>query len=317
MSTILVTGGLGYIGKIVVKELFNAGHNVIIMDIKNTIDNDNILKYSSFIYTGRDIKSPKDVFKIFIVHPIDAVVHLAGEISVGESQQNATKYYNNNIIGSINILDAMVCFCVKKIVFASSASVYGNSQVDKQLSEKLSTNPTNVYARTKLIIEQIMSDYKSIHGIDSTSLRFFNAAGADVDNEFGEDHEPEFHLIPNILNSSDITIFGNDYPTPDGTCVRDYVHITDLAKAIILSLGKFDLPIVNVGGGKTYSNLEVVKKVEELTGHKKNIKFGPRRSGDPSILQANISLAAKQLGFTPQYSDIDTIINTAFKWHTK
>ena len=317
MSTILVTGGLGYIGKIVVKELFNTGHNVIIMDIKNTIDNDNILKYSSFIYTGRDIKSPKDVFKIFTVHPIDAVVHLAGEISVGESQQNATKYYNNNIIGSINILDAMVCFCVKKIVFASSASVYGNSQVDKQLSEKLSTNPTNVYARTKLIIEQIMADYKSIHGIDSTSLRFFNAAGADVDNEFGEDHEPEFHLIPNILNSSDITIFGNDYPTPDGTCVRDYVHITDLAKAIILSLGKFDLPIVNVGGGKTYSNLEVVKKVEELTGHKKNIKFGPRRSGDPSILQANISLAAKKLGFTPQYSDIDTIINTAFKWHTK
>ena len=317
MKTVLVTGGLGYIGKIVVKHLHKEGYNVIILDKKDKIKNKNIEKYCKKIYLNIDIKNAAEVFGVFIANKIDIVVHLAGEISVAESEHNATKYYNNNVLGSINILDAMVCFNVKRIIFASTASVYGNMFTDGMVSESSRTRPVNVYARTKLIVEDIMKDYKNIHSINYTALRFFNVAGADLDNEFGEDHKVEEHLIPNMLSSNDVTIFGNDYDTPDGTCVRDYVHVQDLAEAVLLSIKQKHLPAVNIGAGKTYSNLEIVNTIEKITKNKKNITFGARRPGDPDHLQSDISLANNVLGFNPQYSDINTIIKTAYNWHKK
>lgn len=318
---ILVTGGLGYIGKILVKELSLLGHTPVILDIKTTIENENIKKYCKYIHFGYDVTSPEDVESVLTTCPkIDCVVHLAGQISVGESELNCSKYYSDNVSGTINMLNMMILHGIKKIVFASSASVYGNrTGTDSgNLIETMELNPSNVYAKTKYFVEKILEDYDFIHAIKYITLRFFNVAGADLGNEFGEDHANETHIIPLFLNKDNIRINGANYKTKDGTCVRDYVHVYDLVRAIVASLKHLEeneeSHTFNVGSGKLYSNLEILKKVEEITGTKKKIHVGCRRQGDPDILGSNISLAEKELGWKPIYSDIDTIIKTAANW---
>ncbi|MDO8341250.1 MAG: UDP-glucose 4-epimerase GalE, partial [Candidatus Woesebacteria bacterium] len=269
-----------------------------------------------------DLVTEKEkVFSLFQTEKFDAVIHMASFIQMGESFVNPSKYYKNNVIGFLNLLDVMVESNCKKLVLSSSAGVYGNP-VKLPVEETDPKNPLNPYGETKYIMERILEDYDSAYGVKFISLRYFNAAGAALDGSIGEAHPEESHLIPNIIikaiKNEEVEIFGNDYETIDGTCVRDYVHVLDLVDAHALalkSLGeKNESNVYNMGIGRGYSNKEVIQEVERFGNLKVNVKFGPRRDGDANALFASNTKIKKELGWNPKY-DLTKIIETAFAWH--
>ena len=318
MKNILVTGSAGYIGSICTYRLLKNNYNVIAFDNLSTGHIETIEKLKQFgtlEFIKGDLKNKEDIEKIF-KNKIDAVIHFASYSQVGEGEINPIKYYENNIVGAINLFQGMIKNNVKKIVFSSSAAIYGN--VEKvPIDENQPKNPVCVYGRTKLMIENILSDLFRTNGIKSAALRYFNVCGASKDFLFGEWHEPETHLIPNVLNNNNLKIFGNDYNTKDGTCIRDYIDVEDLVEAHILAckyLENNENSIqVNLGTENGNSIFDIIKLCEEEMGVKINYEILDRRLGDAPILTASNKKARKLLNWTPQRSLKDSI-HCAFEY---
>lgn len=319
---ILVAGGAGYIGSHTVKELIKDGFEVIIFDNFSTGKKELIT--GGEVVEG-DLLDKESFRKVFKSHNIGAVLHFASLIQVGESYINPQKYYLHNLISSLNLLEVMLEAEVKNFVFSSSAAVYG---IPEQIPiyESHPLNPFNPYGLTKYFVEKILQDYDRAYGLKFISLRYFNAAGADPEGNLGEMHEPETHLLPNLLlfllgEKENFDLFGVDFPTSDGTAVRDYIHVTDLAKAHVLALKKLltssQSEFINLGTNKGYSVLEIIKKTEGFTGRKIHYKTMPKRRGDVPVLLASKEKAEKLLGWHLYYSNIETIIETAWNWHSK
>ena len=319
---VLVAGGAGYIGSHTVKELIRDGFEVIVFDNFSTGREE--LLVGGEVIRG-DLLDKESIKKVFRSKDIEGVLHFASLIQVGESYANPQKYYIHNLTSSLNLLEAMLEAGVKNFIFSSSAAVYGIPQ-QIPIPESHPLNPFNPYGQTKLFVEKILEDYERAYGLRFISLRYFNAAGADPEGQLGEMHEPETHLIPNILlfllgRKKSFELFGADYPTEDGTAVRDYIHVTDLAKAHVLALKKIlssaESDFINLGTAKGYSVLEVIKKAEETTEKKVHYTKKPRRKGDVPVLLASKEKAEQTLGWNPLHSSLETIIETAWKWHKK
>lgn len=317
---VLVTGGAGYIGSHTVKMLYDNKVNVIAYDNLSKGHRDAV---KCDVFVKGDIFDSELLKYTIKKYDIGAVVHFAAFSLVGESMGKPSLYYHNNVSGTLNLLNAMMECNVKKLVFSSSAAVYGEpSKVP--ITEDLDKNPTNVYGRTKLIMEGAMKDYSSAYGLKYIALRYFNACGADETGEIGEDHNPESHLIPLVLRTclhkqDSIKIFGDDYPTADGTCIRDYIHVNDLADAHILALnalkGGHESDVYNLGNGNGFSVKDIINAAEAVTGIKIKKEITGRRAGDPAVLIASSDKIKKDLGFTIKYSNISDIIETAWRWH--
>jgi len=319
---ILIVGGAGYIGSHLNKEISKQGYETVVFD-NLSYGHEKFVKWGNFELG--DLGNIKDIRSIFRKYPIDAVMHFAAFTYVGESVEDPQKYYINNVKNTLNLLQVMLEENVKQFVFSSTCATYGNP-VEIPITENHPQNPINPYGRGKLIVEQVLKDYSHAYGLKYASLRYFNAAGADPDCEVGELHDPETHLIPLILDVAagkrdDIKIFGTDYDTPDGTCIRDYIHVTDLADAHILALkylqdgGESD--VFNLGNGNGFSVKEVIETARKITG--KNIRAveDERRPGDPPILVGSSDKAKKVLKWKPKYDDLYKIIETAWNWHKK
>jgi UDP-glucose 4-epimerase len=319
MPTILVTGGAGYIGSHVVKELLRQGHKPIIFDNLQT-GHRKTTKDALFI--EGDLSDQKKLKETFQAYQIDTVIHFAADSLVGESVQNPLKYFNNNVKNSLNLIEIMEEFKVKKIVFSSSAAVYGEPK-EIPITEEHPCAPTNPYGETKWIFEKVLQAYHNSKKLNFISLRYFNAAGADPEGGLGEDHSQETHLIPLVirtaLDGTSVPVYGTDYNTPDGTCIRDYIHVTDLANAHILALRKLEQEKIsgmyNLGNGNGYSVREVIETVKKVTGRKVAAVNSPRRPGDPARLVASSDKIKKELGWIPKYPDLETIVETAWEWH--
>jgi UDP-glucose-4-epimerase GalE len=319
---ILVAGGAGYIGSHTVKELIKEGFEVVVFDNFSTGKKE--LLVGGELFEG-DLMDKEVIKKAFKEKNIEAVLHFASLIQVGESYTNPRKYYTHNLITSLNLLDIMLEAGVKYFVFSSSAAVYGEP-LQNPIPESHPLNPFNPYGQTKFFVEKIIQDYERAYGLKFISLRYFNAAGADPEGQLGELHDPETHLIPNILlfllgKKKQFEIFGTDFPTNDGTAIRDYIHVTDLAKAHVLSLKTLlkssQSEFINLGTNKGYSVLEIINKTEEITGEKVLYKESPRREGDVPVLLASKDKAEKILGWKLYHSNIEAIIKTAWDWHKK
>jgi UDP-glucose 4-epimerase len=319
---VLVLGGAGYIGSHMCKLLAKQGHRSVVFDDLST-GHAEAVKWSVF-FKGNVLNSA-DLRAVFSEHgPFDLVMHFCAKSLVGESILDPLKYYHNNVAGTLNLLQAMIETGHNRLVFSSTAAVYGNPQVAK-IDENQPRSPINPYGKSKKMVEDILQDAHLAHGLKSVSLRYFNACGADPDAEIGERHDPETHLIPNVLKSAlsseqtKLKVFGRDYPTHDGTCVRDYIHICDLASAHLLAgeyLAQHDGAFVfNLGNGNGFSVLEVVKAAEQVVGRPIDYEFQEARAGDPPVLVADAKLASEQLGWQPRYPDIESIIVTAWRWH--
>lgn len=319
---VLVAGGAGYIGSHTVKELLREGYEVLIFDNFSTGKKQLIAGGDVVVGDLMDKQSLRDVFH---KQTIDAVLHFASLIQVGESFLDPQKYYTHNLISSLNLLEAMMEKGVERFIFSSSAAVYGIPR-KIPIPESHPLNPFNPYGQTKFFLETILQDYEKAYRLKFISLRYFNAAGADPDGQLGEMHDPETHLIPNILlfllgKKERFELYGTDFETPDGTAIRDYIHVTDLAYAHVLALKKIlaspSSDFINLGANKGYSVLEVIKKAEEVTGRRIDSQERPRRKGDVPVLLASKEKAEKILGWRPRLSGIETIIETAWKWHLK
>lgn len=319
--SILVCGGAGYIGSHAVYQLTKAGEDVVIIDNLQTGHRAAVNSDAKF-YEG-DIRDADILNKIFTENKIEAVIHFAANSVVGESVEKPLMYFNNNVYGMQILLESMTKNCVDKIVFSSTASVYGEPE-KIPIEEDDQTLPTNPYGESKLIMEKMMKWVSRANNIKFVSLRYFNAAGAVEDGSIGEDHKCETHLIPLILQvplgkREHITIFGDDYPTPDGTCLRDYIHVIDLADAHILALNYLrnggESNIFNLGNGQGFSVKEMILAAEKVTGQKIKIEIGTRRAGDPAQLIASSDKAKNILKWKPQFTDIERIIETAWNWH--
>lgn len=323
MKDILVVGGAGYIGSHTCLRLAEKGFNPIVVDNLST-GYKKAVQWGPFYQT--DIFDQEGLAKVFSKHQIEGVFHFAAFAYVGESVQNPLKYYHNNVAGTISLLQAMKRAQVKHFVFSSTCATYGipeKTPIDEYFPQK----PVNPYGDSKLMVENILRESSRAEGLQSVALRYFNAAGSDPELRIGECHDPETHLIPLALQASDggkeLTLFGRDYPTPDGSCIRDYIHVNDLADAHILAFEKMqkeksaDMRFYNLGTGHGVSNLEIIKTVETVTGRKVKFKDGPRRAGDPPALVAAGTKAFQELGWKPQFSDIKTIIANAEGWHQK
>lgn len=319
--TILVLGGAGYIGSHTVYELIDNGEDVVIIDNLLTGHKEAVHPKARF-YKG-DIRDKEFLDSVFKKEKIDAVIHFAASSLVGESMEKPLKYYDNNLCGTKILLDSMVEHGIDKIVFSSTAAVYGEPERIPIL-ETDKTEPTNTYGETKLSMEKMFKWVGKAHGLRYVSLRYFNACGAHVSGKIGEDHNPESHLIPLILQVPNgkrefISIFGEDYQTKDGTCIRDYIHVTDLAQAHILAVkylqngGKSD--IFNLGNGIGFSVKEVIETARKVTQKEIPAKVTTRRTGDPAKLIASSDKAKKVLGWKPQHAELDEIISTAWNWH--
>lgn len=319
--TILVLGGAGYIGSHTVYELISRGEDVAVADNLLTGHIEAIHPEARF-YKG-DIRNREFLDGIFKKEKIDAVIHFAASSLVGESMQNPLKYYDNNLCGTKILLDSMVANGIDKIVFSSTAATYGEPE-RVPILETDRTEPTNTYGETKLSMEKMFKWVGKAHNLRYVSLRYFNACGAHISGQIGEDHNPETHLIPLILQVPNgkrefISIFGDDYDTKDGTCIRDYIHVTDLAQAHILAVkylqnvGGSD--IFNLGNGVGFTVKEVIKTAREVTGHPIPAQIAPKRAGDPAQLIASSEKAKKILGWTPEHASLEEIISTAWKWH--
>jgi len=318
---ILVMGGAGYIGSHTVRHLLDQGYEVIVADNLYYGHREAVDERAAFIYT--DLMDLLSLDKLFTFYPIDAVIHFAAFAYVGESVAEPEKYYYNNVIGTTNLLHTMLAHNVKKIVFSSTCATYGEPQYTP-IDEKHPQNPINPYGRTKLMIEQIFADYERAYGLQHIALRYFNAAGCSQDSKIGESHSPETHLIPLVLQTilgkrNIIQVFGTDYDTPDGTCIRDYIHVEDLAVAHRLALEKQGTynGCINLGTGIGTSVKEIINAAEQVSGKKCPVEYASRRDGDPARLFADNAKAKEILGWQPQYTDIKDIISTAWNWELK
>lgn len=317
---ILITGGAGYIGSHTARMFKNRGKQAVVYD--NLAKGHRTAVQDSIFVLG-DIFDSQLLEHTIKKYNIDSVVHFAAYSLVGESMDKPRDYYYNNVQGTLNLLEVMLKSNVKKLVFSSTAAVYGEPEATP-ITEESGKNPTNVYGRTKLIMENAMADYSRSYGLKYVALRYFNACGADTAGDIGEDHSPETHLIPLILQTclgkrDCIKLFGDDYPTKDGTCIRDYIHVNDLAAAHILALEALhaghDSDIYNLGNGNGFTVKEVVEAAEAVTGLKINKEIAARRAGDPAVLIASSEKFRHNLGWKPEFVDIQGIIATAWKWH--
>jgi UDP-glucose 4-epimerase len=316
---IMVVGGAGYIGSVTVEQLQKAGHEVVVFDSLLKGHRESVPDGVPFVQG--DMANSADLARAFEAHQVDAVMHFAALSLVGESVQHPSKYFINNVANGLKLLDAMLEYGVKKIVFSSTAAVYGEP-TDWPIHEDFPHNPTNPYGESKLAFEKVLKWYEQAYGIRYATLRYFNAAGAT--ERVGEDHDPETHLIPLVLQVAQgkreaINMFGDDYPTPDGTCVRDYIHVVDLADAHVRALSILDerSGTFNLGNGKGFSVKEVIEAARKVTGHAIPAKVAPRRAGDPAVLVASSDRIQKELGWKPQHPEIETIIRDAWNWHQK
>ncbi|CEH30657.1 UDP-galactose-4-epimerase [Aneurinibacillus migulanus] len=319
---ILVVGGAGYIGSHVVKELIRRGNEVVVLDNLTTGHKQAIDKEAIFI--KGNLGNKQDVSLIFEKYPVKAVMHFAANSLVSESVVNPLKYYLNNVVATFTLLETMLEYGIKKFIFSSTAATYGIPE-QIPITEMTPTKPINPYGQSKLMVEQIVKDCAIAYSLEYTILRYFNAAGADETGTIGENHNPETHLIPIVLQHLQgqrkrISIFGTDYSTYDGTCIRDYIHVTDLAKAHILALDAMLISkgnihrTYNLGNGQGYSVRDIIRKCEEITGRKANIHYAERRTGDPAILIASSANIERELGWQPSYR-LEDIIKTAWNWH--
>lgn len=320
--TVLVLGGAGYIGSHTVYALIEKGEDVVIIDNLETGHIEAVHPQARF-YQG-DIRDRAFVDSVLDKEKIDAVIHFAANSLVGESMSNPLKYYDNNVNGTKVLLQSMVSHGLNKIVFSSTAATYGEPE-RVPILETDKTEPTNAYGETKLSMEKMFKWTDSAHGVKYVSLRYFNACGAHVSGEIGEAHSPETHLIPLILQvplgqREAISIYGDDYPTADGTCIRDYIHVTDLAQAHILAVEYLmkgnDSSIFNLGNGIGFTVKEVIDTARKVTGHPIPATVTPRRAGDPAQLIASSEKAKTVLGWNPQHADLEEIISSAWKWHS-
>ncbi|MBM3205496.1 UDP-glucose 4-epimerase GalE [Candidatus Shapirobacteria bacterium] len=320
---ILVTGGAGYIGSFIVRALLKSGFKPIIFD---SLENGHKESVPPEVELGvGNLQCDTQILdKIFKKEKPQGVIHFAGYIEAGESMKDPQKFFFNNVLGTLNLLKIMMENKIFKLVFSSSAAVYGEPQKIPIDEEDLKV-PVNNYGETKLMVEKILQWYTKAYDFNSIGLRYFNACGAALDGSVGEDHDPETHLIPLAIQTAlgqrkEFTIFGNDYPTPDGSCIRDYIHVLDLAQAHVAALEsllgkKSGFRAYNVGTGEGYSVLEVVQMVKKVSGIDFASPIGPRRPGDPARLIAKADKIKKELNWQPKYSDLKTIVESAWKWH--
>lgn len=319
---ILVVGGAGYIGSHLVKELVKKEEVVVLDNLatghKEAVD-------SRAVFVKGDLGNVEDLESIFSKYPIKAVMHFAAYSLVGESVQDPYKYYENNVANTLTLLNVMLKHNVKNFIFSSTAATYGIPK-EEIILESSVTSPINPYGRSKLMVEQILADFHSAYGLHYVVLRYFNAAGAHVSGEIGENHDPETHLIPIILQQllgerESISVFGTDYPTEDGTCIRDYIHVTDLANAHIAALEALlketkEAETYNLGNGVGYSVKQVIEMCEKVTGREANVILSDRRAGDPARLVASSEKIFSELGWKAERG-LETIIESAWKWHNK
>jgi UDP-glucose 4-epimerase len=319
---ILVTGGAGYIGSHINKKLNKEGYSTIVVD-NLSYGHQNFVKWGEFVQV--DLSDLEGLRQVFSNYPISAVMHFAAYTYVGESVEDPQKYYLNNLRNTINLLQVMLEFKVLKIVFSSTCATYGDP-IEIPIPENHPQKPISPYGKGKLMVELILEDYSRSYGLDYTSLRYFNAAGADPDCEIGELHHPETHLIPLVLDVAsgrreDVKIFGTDYPTPDGTCIRDYIHVEDLAHAHILALKYLEeggvSDVFNLGNGNGFSVREVIETAEKVTGEEIKAIETIRRPGDPPVLVGSSQKARTILKWKPEFEGLDEIIKTAWNWHKK
>ncbi|MBE9052121.1 UDP-glucose 4-epimerase GalE [Nostocales cyanobacterium LEGE 11386] len=323
MSTILVTGGAGYIGSHAVLALKNAGYEVIVLDNLSNGHQEIVEQVLQVKLIVGDMSDRALLDSIFSTNNIAAVMHFAAYIAVGESVNEPAKYYRNNVVGTLTLLEAMLAASVNKFIFSSTCALYGVPQFIP-LTEDHPQNPISPYATSKWMVERILSDFDTAYHLKSVSFRYFNAAGADPNGLLGEDHIPETHLIPLVLltalgKSESIFIFGSDYPTPDGTCIRDYIHVNDLAQAHILGLQYLldggESEVFNLGNGNGFSVREVIETAKQVTGKDIPIIERDRRPGDPPILVGSSDKVRKKLVWHPQYPNLNEIITHAWQWH--
>jgi UDP-glucose 4-epimerase len=316
---VCVTGGAGYIGSVVTEYLVEAGHDVVIVDNLSTGHRGAVPEGVSF--REGDLLDGAFIGGI-LSEGVDAVCHFAAFSQVGESMENPLEYYRNNVSGAISLLNAVKSARIRYFLFSSTAAVYGEP-VSTPIEENASLDPVNPYGNTKLTIERMLQDCSKAWGLESLSLRYFNAAGAT--ELHGEDHRPETHLIPLVLDAAmglrgQLTVFGDDYPTDDGTCIRDYIHVKDLATAHVLGLEKLADGVtgaLNLGNGTGFSVLQVIESAERVIGRPVPRKLGPRRPGDPAVLLASSAAAEKLLGWKHRYPEIESIIGDAFEWRKR
>lgn len=321
-KTVLVTGGAGYIGSHACKALALDGYMPVVLD--NFIYGHPWAVKWGPLEVG-DISDRARLDILLEYYKPSAIMHFAAFAYVGESVNDPGKYYRNNVAGTLTLLEAARDHNIQKFIFSSTCATYGVPN-NLPICEDHPQNPINPYGASKLMVEQILKDFDRAHGIRSIALRYFNAAGADPDSEIGETHNPETHLIPLVLdvaskNSPHIQVFGDDYPTPDGTCIRDYIHVTDLAAAHILALRALEKGSItksyNLGNGQGYSVKDVISTAIQVTGQNIAVQMSQRRSGDPARLVGDASLAKRELGWKPKYEQLQDIIETAWHWHTK
>ncbi|HKR37542.1 MAG TPA: UDP-glucose 4-epimerase GalE [Steroidobacteraceae bacterium] len=318
--TVLVTGGAGYVGSHALQLLRDSGIRCVVLD--NLSRGHRELAGDAPLVVG-DIADPDVVTRVLREHDVDAVMHFAAYAYVGESVQQPDIYYRNNVAGTLNLLECLVRHGVRRFVFSSTCATYGLPQTTP-IEETHPQRPVNPYGASKLMVERILSDFDHAFGLRSVVFRYFNAAGADPQGRIGEWHEPETHLIPIALQAARgvrgaVEVFGDDYPTPDGTCIRDYIHVTDLAQAHLLGLRHLQAggasEAFNLGNNNGFSVREVITAAEQVTGRKIPWKAAPRRAGDPHALVGSAVKAQQRLGWKPQFPGLDTIIETAWKWH--
>ena len=315
----LVTGGAGYIGSHAAKALRRAGYRVVVFD--NLIAGHRAAAKFGELVEG-DVGDTAAVRAALRRHEISAVMHFAAFLDVGESVREPAKYYRNNVVGALSVLEAMARESVRHFVFSSTCATYGEP-IETPIAETHPQKPINSYGESKLAIERALPHFETAHGMRYVALRYFNASGADPDGEIGEDHAPEIHIIPRAIEAATLgrglQVFGDDYPTPDGTCLRDYVHVTDLADAHVKALesisGGGSSGAYNLGTGQPHSVREVIDTVGRVTGRHVPWTIAPRRPGDPAILNASAKKAQAELGWTPRLGDLETIVRTAWDWH--
>ncbi len=320
-SRVLVTGGAGYVGSHAVKALRAHGADAVVYDNLSAGHQAAAEAAGASAFIAGDIHDSAHLREAMREHQIDAVMHFAAWLSVGDSVRDPAGYYRNNVAGALSVLEAMVAVGVKHLVFSSTAAVFGNP-VETPITEAHPTEPINAYGETKLAIERALPHYERAYGLTSVALRYFNASGADPDGQLGEDHDPESHMIPRAIDAalgrSSFQVFGEDYETPDGTCLRDYVHVADLASAHLLALEALrdGAPSAryNLGNGRPTSVKDVLKAVERVGGRPVPFTVGPRRAGDPGVLYASSDRIKRELGWQPRLEEIDTIVRTAWRW---
>ncbi len=320
-SGLLVTGGAGYIGSHAVLALLAAGHRVVVLD--NLVYGHRQVVPPEATFVEGDIADRALVDRVLSDHAIDAVMHFSAYAYVGESVTDPRKYYHNNVLATMTLLDAMLAAGIHQFVFSSTCATYGVPE-SVPIREDAPQRPINPYGWTKLMVERILADYDRAYGLRSVVFRYFNAAGADPEGRTGEDHDPETHLIPLVLDAAAgrreaITVFGTDYDTPDGTCVRDYIHVADLAEAHVRGMehlrGGGVSEAFNLGNGAGYSVREVIDTAQRVTGREIPVVEGPRRAGDPPRLVGSAEKARRTLGWQPRYADLETIVRHAWAWH--